>query len=111
MEEGMILFYPKEDCQLFKYKLLPTGALISRSGALIKLQSCHHPNVNTGVDGFLVVIPTPPVFNFCPSVLEYQFHGNRAGIRLLWGLPKAVHIRIRAIARTSPVLLSESIRW
>ena len=46
-----------------------------------------------------------------PSPLEYQFHGGRAGIRLLWGLPKSVHIRIRVIARTPPILLSESIRW
>ena len=107
----MILFYPKEDCQLYKYKLLPTGALISRSGALIKLQSRHDPNINTGFDGFLAVIPTPPIFNFCPSVLEYHFHGGRAGIRLLWGLTKSVHICIRVIARTSPILLSESIRW
>jgi hypothetical protein len=107
----MILFCTKEDYQLFKYNSLPTGALISRSGALIKLQSRHDPNINTGFDGFLAVIPTPPIFNFCPSVLEYQFHGGRAGIRLLWGLTKSVHICIRVIARTSPILLSESIRW
>ena len=31
--EGMILFYPKEDYQLSKYKFLPTGALIGHSGA------------------------------------------------------------------------------
>ena len=48
----MILFYPKEDWQLFKYKLLPTGALISRSGALIKLQSRHDPNINTDLMDF-----------------------------------------------------------
>ena len=105
----MILFYPKEDCQLSKYKFLPTGALISRSGALIKLQSRHDPNINTGFDGLLAVIPTPPIFNLCPSVLEYHFHGGRAGIRLLRGLPKSVHICIRVIARTSPILLSENI--
>jgi hypothetical protein len=29
----MILFYPKEEWQLSKYKFLPTGALISRFGA------------------------------------------------------------------------------
>ena len=107
----MILFYPKEDCQLSKYKLLPTGALIGRSGALIKLQSRHDPNINTGFDGFLAVIPTPPIFHFRPSVLEYHIHGGRAGIRLLWGLTKSVHICIRVIARTSPILVSESIWW
>ena len=52
MEEGMNLFYPKEGCQLSKYKLLPTGALISRSGALIKLQSRHDPNINTDLMDF-----------------------------------------------------------
>ena len=55
--------------------------------------------------------PNAAINNFCPSALEYHFHGGKGGNTATLVATKIVHIYIRVVAHTLPILLSEGIRW